>query len=121
GNRKTDPRGLPFGSCERRWRNQDRKGPLRQGLWKGAVMTQVSENAAPKVTPRLKTKYQDEIKAELQKDFEYSNVMQIPGLVKIVVNMGVGEAARDSKVINGAIADLTQISGQKPQVTRAKK
>ncbi|MDN6638153.1 MAG: 50S ribosomal protein L5, partial [Yaniella sp.] len=63
----------------------------------------------------------DEIKPALQNEFEYSNVMQIPGLVKIVVNMGVGEAARDSKVINGAIADLTQISGQKPQVTRAKK
>src|SRR5699024_2779788 len=83
--------------------------------------TQVSENAAPKVTPRLKTKYQAEIKAELQKDFEYSNVMQIPGLVKIVVNLGVGDAARDSKVINGVIADLTQISDQKPQLTRAKK
>src|SRR5699024_7129289 len=105
----------------RRWRNQDRKGPFCQGLWKGAVMTQVSENAAPKVTHRLKTKYRDEIKPALQNEFEYSNVMQIPGLVKIVVNMGVGEAARDSKVINGAIADLTQISGQKPQVTRAKK
>lgn len=84
-------------------------------------MTQVSENAAPKVAPRLKTAYQDEIKPALQNEFEYSNVMQIPGLVKIVVNMGVGEAARDSKVINGAIADLSQISGQKPQVTLAKK
>lgn len=84
-------------------------------------MTQVSENAAPKVIPRLKTKYRDEIKGELQKEFEYSNVMQVPGLEKIVVNMGVGEAARDSKVINGAISDLTQITGQKPQVTRAKK
>src|SRR5699024_8741046 len=84
-------------------------------------MTQVSENAAPKVTPRLKTKYQDEIKPELQNQFEYANVMQVPGLVKVVVNMGVGEAARDSKVINGAIEDLTQITGQKPQVSRAKK
>src|SRR5699024_9063271 len=102
-------------------RNCDREGPLRQGLWKGAVMTQVSENAASKVTPRLKSKYRDEIKAELQNEFSYENVMQVPGLEKIVVNMGVGEAARDSKVINGAIEDLTAITGQKPQVTRAKK
>lgn len=84
-------------------------------------MTQVTEDTAPKVTPRLKTKYQDEIKAGLQNQFEYANVMQIPGLVKVVVNMGVGEAARDSKVINGAIEDLTLITGQKPQVSRAKK
>src|SRR5699024_6369029 len=94
--------------------------PFRQGLWKGAVMTQVSENAAPKVTPRLKTKYRDEIKAQLQDTFEYTNVMEVPGLVKIVVNMGVGEAARDSKVINGAVDDLSQLTGQKPQITRAK-
>src|SRR5699024_12590675 len=53
--------------------------------------------------------------------FEYTNVMEVPGLVKIVVNMGVGEAARDSKVINGAVDDLSQITGQKPQITRAKK
>lgn len=84
-------------------------------------MTQVSESAAPKITPRLKTKYQDDIRPQLQSQFEYSNVMQIPGLVKVVVNMGVGEAARDSKVIDGAIADLTRITGQKPQVSRAKK
>ena len=84
-------------------------------------MTQVSENAAPKVTPRLKTKYRDEIVAELQKEFNYGNVMQVPGLEKVVVNMGVGEAARDSKVIDGAIEDLTLITGQKPQVSRAKK
>src|SRR5690625_3338828 len=84
-------------------------------------MTQVSENAAPKVTPRLKTKYRDEIVAELQEQFDYGNVMQVPGLEKIVVNMGVGEAARDSKVIDGAIQDLTLITGQKPQISRAKK
>lgn len=82
---------------------------------------QTETTAAPKVTPRLKVKYREEIKAALQKEFNYSNVMQVPGLSKIVVNMGVGEAARDSKVINGAIEDLTAITGQKPQVTRAKK
>jgi large subunit ribosomal protein L5 len=77
--------------------------------------------AAPKVTPRLKTKYREEIKAALQSEFTYGNVMQVPGLVKVVVNMGVGEAAKDSKIIDGAIRDLTLITGQKPQVTKARK
>ena len=72
-------------------------------------------------TPRLKTRYQDEIRTKLNDEFSYENVMQIPGLTKIVVNMGVGDAARDSKVINGALEDLTAITGQKPQLRRAKK
>jgi large subunit ribosomal protein L5 len=72
-------------------------------------------------TPRLKTKYNDEIKGELNKQFGYDNVMLVPGLTKIVVNMGVGDAARDSKVIDGAINDLATITGQKPQVTKARK
>ncbi|WP_300343368.1 50S ribosomal protein L5 [Nesterenkonia sp.] len=76
---------------------------------------------AVKITPRLKTKYREEIRASLQETFGYSNVMQVPGLVKVVVNMGVGEAARDSKLIQGAVEDLTAITGQKPKVTRAKK
>ncbi len=71
--------------------------------------------------PRLKAKYKSEIAPALQKEFGYPNVMQIPGLVKVVVNTGVGEAARDSKVIEGAVADLTAITGQKPIVTKAKK
>ena len=72
-------------------------------------------------TPRLKTRYQDEIRTKLNDKYGYDNVMQIPGLTKIVVNMGVGDAARDSKVINGALEDLTAITGQKPQLRRAKK
>ena len=72
-------------------------------------------------TPRLKTRYQDEIRTKLNDEFSYDNVMQIPALTKIVVNMGVGDAARDSKVINGALEDLTAITGQKPQLRRAKK
>jgi large subunit ribosomal protein L5 len=71
--------------------------------------------------PRLKDKYQTEIVPALRDEFGYANVMQIPGLTKIVVNMGVGEAARDSKLIDGAIRDLTAITGQKPAVARAKK
>ena len=72
-------------------------------------------------TPRLKTRYREEIIPALQSEFEIKNVMQVPGLVKIVVNMGVGEAARDSKLIEGAIRDLTAITGQKPMVTKARK
>ncbi|MCH6197753.1 50S ribosomal protein L5 [Corynebacterium mastitidis] len=72
-------------------------------------------------TPRLKTVYREEIRAKLNEKYEYENVMQIPGLTKIVVNMGVGDAARDSKLINGAIEDLTLITGQKPQIRRARK
>lgn len=82
---------------------------------------QTETTAAPKVTPRLKVKYREQITAQMQDKFNYENVMQVPGLVKVVVNMGVGEAARDSKVIDGAIRDLTAITGQKPQVTRARK
>ncbi|AXE87979.1 MULTISPECIES: 50S ribosomal protein L5 [unclassified Streptomyces] len=72
-------------------------------------------------TPRLKQKYREEIAGKLRDEFKYENVMQIPGLVKIVVNMGVGDAARDSKLIEGAIRDLTTITGQKPAVTKARK
>jgi large subunit ribosomal protein L5 len=74
-----------------------------------------------KVAPRLKQRYRGQIASELRSEFGYSNVMQVPGLVKIVVNMGVGEAARDSKLIEGAIRDLAAITGQKPQVTKARK
>jgi len=71
--------------------------------------------------PRLKEKYRGEIIAKLQEEFGHANVNQVAGLTKIVVNMGVGDAAKDSKLIEGAIADLTAITGQKPQVTKAKK
>jgi large subunit ribosomal protein L5 len=74
-----------------------------------------------KVTPRLKARYQSEIKGALTEQFKLENVMQVPGLVKVVVNMGVGDAARDSKLIEGAIRDLATITGQKPQVTKARK
>ena len=76
--------------------------------------------AEPKVAPRLKTRYREEIIPALRSEFEIANIMQVPGLTKIVVNMGVGEAARDSKLIEGAIRDLATITGQKPQVTKAR-
>ena len=74
-----------------------------------------------KTQPRLKQRYQEEIKPSLHSDFDYSNVMQVPGVVKVVVNMGVGDAAKDSKLIEGAVRDLTAITGQKPVVTKARK
>ncbi len=70
---------------------------------------------------RLKARYKSEIKDALTKQFGFTNPMQIPTLVKVVVNMGVGEAARDSKLIEGAIRDLATITGQKPQVTKSRK
>ncbi len=70
--------------------------------------------------PRLKARYAEEIAPALQKEFGFENVMQIPRVTKVIVNMGVGEAARDSKLIEGAIRDLTTITGQKPQVTKAR-
>ncbi|WP_309081117.1 50S ribosomal protein L5 [Zhihengliuella sp.] len=74
-----------------------------------------------KIQPRLRGKYLGEVRDALQAEFKYANVMQVPTLTKVVVNMGVGEAAKDSKLIEGAVRDLTQITGQKPVVTRARK
>jgi large subunit ribosomal protein L5 len=76
--------------------------------------------ATPKrpAIPRLKERYRAEIAPALKEQFGYANVMQIPGLVKIVVNMGVGEAARDAKLIDGAVRDLATITGQRPAVAQ---
>lgn len=76
--------------------------------------------SATSTQPRLKARYRSEIAASLKDEFKYDNVMQTPRVVKVVVNMGVGEAARDAKLIEGAIRDLTTITGQKPQVTKAR-
>ena len=73
------------------------------------------------LAPRLKGRYKAEIAPALKSKFGYKNSMQIPTLTKVVVNMGVGEAARDSKLIEGAIRDLATITGQRPQVTRSRK
>ena len=73
------------------------------------------------LAPRLKGRYKSEIAPALKSKFGYKNSMQIPTLTKVVVNMGVGEAARDSKLIEGAIRDLATITGQRPQVTRSRK
>ncbi|MDA8368831.1 MAG: 50S ribosomal protein L5 [Nocardiopsaceae bacterium] len=82
-------------------------------------MTVTTDTAAPAM-PRLKEKYRSEIIPGLREEFGIANIMQVPGLTKIVVNMGVGEAARDAKLIQGAVADLSAITGQKPRINRAK-
>ncbi|GAB3448644.1 50S ribosomal protein L5 [Phycicoccus ginsengisoli] len=81
----------------------------------------MTDTIAEKSAPRLKTRYSDEIKGQLLEQFGYANVMQVPGVVKVVVNMGVGDAAKDAKLIEGAIRDLSAITGQKPLVTKARK
>jgi large subunit ribosomal protein L5 len=80
-----------------------------------------TEATQQRVTPRLKERYRAEIAPALREEFGFPNVMQVPALVKISVNMGVGDAARDAKLIEGAVKDLGIITGQKPAVARAKK
>jgi len=83
--------------------------------------TEEPRTRTPVPAPRLKLRYRQEIAPALREEFGYANVMQIPTLTKIVVNMGVGEAARDAKLIDGAVRDLAVITGQKPAIARARK
>lgn len=83
-------------------------------------MTKTAKKAEASL-PRMQALYNEKIRAELQKQFNYSNPMQVPKLEKIVINMGLGEAVEDSKVIDAAVGELTLISGQKPVVTRSRK
>ena len=85
------------------------------------TIEQTQTEGTQKVAPRMKTRYREEIAPALMSEFGSPNPMQVPGLTKIVVNMGVGDAARDSKLIEGAIRDLATITGQKPSVTKARK
>ena len=80
----------------------------------------MSEATIERTRPRLKLRYREEIAAAMREQFGYANVMQIPTVTKIVVNMGVGEAAKDAKLIDGAVRDLTAITGQKPAIAKAK-
>jgi large subunit ribosomal protein L5 len=85
------------------------------------MSTETSTETERAPYPRLKQRYREEIAPALREEFDFGNVMQIPTVTKVIVNMGVGEAARDSKLIDGAIRDLAAITGQKPQVTKARK
>jgi large subunit ribosomal protein L5 len=113
----TEPAGQARGS---RGRNQgSRTGAAGARSGDGAAQGAAGVEAPPR--PRLKERYLSEIAPALREEFSYRNVMQVPGLSKIVVNMGVGDAARDAKLIDGAVRDLSLITGQKPAVARAKK
>ena len=83
-------------------------------------MTVTNDITAPPM-PRLKEKYRNELIPALKEEFGIANIMQVPTLTKISVNMGIGEAARDAKLIEGAVADLSAITGQKPKINRAKR
>jgi large subunit ribosomal protein L5 len=105
-------------------------GPPARARGEAAASTSAAQEAgaggtatavAEAVPPRLRDRYRTEIAPALREEFGFANVMQIPTLTKIVVNMGVGEAARDAKLIEGAVRDLTLITGQKPAVARARK
>ncbi len=83
--------------------------------------TETTTEGSEKLQPRLKLRYREQIRDALNEQFKYANVMQIPTVVKVVVNMGIGEAARDAKLINGAVNDLSLITGQRPEIRRARK
>lgn len=93
------------------------KAPAKKAPAKKAV----AADSSAKALPRLKAHYRAEIIAELTKEFGFSNPHQVPNLTKIVVNMGVGDAAKDGKLIDGAVKDLTAITGQRPQINLARK
>jgi large subunit ribosomal protein L5 len=97
-----------------------KQAPASQGKGAASASDAPAAAVAPP-RPRLQERYLSEITPALREEFGYANVMQVPGLSKIVVNMGVGEAARDAKLIDGAVRDLSVITGQKPSVTRARK
>ncbi|MDQ3165828.1 MAG: 50S ribosomal protein L5 [Actinomycetota bacterium] len=84
------------------------------------MVTTTEQPVPAREVPRLKQRYREKILPALRQEFDFGNVMQVPDLTKIVINMGVGEAARDSKLIEGAVRDLAAISGQKPSVSRAR-
>ena len=84
-------------------------------------MSTTTTETSTRAVPRLKQRYREEIVTALRSDFGYANVMQVPGLTKIVVNMGVGDAAKDFKLMDGAVRDLATVTGQRPSVTKARK
>ena len=118
----TDPAGLARGSARgSRGRNQGSGTDAGQAGTRSGDAAPAGAGVEAPPRPRLRERYLSEIAPALREEFSFSNVMQVPGLSKIVVNMGVGEAARDAKLIDGAVRDLSLITGQKPAVARAKK
>src|SRR5215211_7458444 len=103
---------------------EGKKGKGKQGDAQGkqAAADVIDERpSGPKEPPRLHTFYRDQVMKDLTQQFGYKSPMQVPRIEKITVNMGVGEAVADKKIMDNAVADLTKITGQKPLVTRARK
>jgi large subunit ribosomal protein L5 len=115
------PAGGARGAKGGRGGSGDGRGSRKGAAAQAAAVADGPVDTTPPPPPRLKERYQAEVAPALREEFGYKNVMQVPGLSKIVVNMGVGEAARDAKLIEGAVRDLSLITGQKPAVARAKK
>src|ERR1700727_872387 len=101
--------------------NKTKQAPASPGQRADGAAPEAGAAAVAPPRPRLQERYFSEIAPALREEFGYANVMQVPGLSKIVVNMGVGEAARDAKLIDGAVRDLSVITGQKPAIARARK
>jgi large subunit ribosomal protein L5 len=106
------------GAQSRGGARQDGGGPRREAT---EIATAAEAIAAPSEMPRLQRRYREEVRAKLQQEFGYKNPMQVPRLEKIVINMGVGEASGDQKILDAAFAELAAISGQRPVKTLAKK
>jgi large subunit ribosomal protein L5 len=98
-----------------------RGGPPQKVVRDTAVDTGIVAQASPEELPRMLRRYRDEVRAKLSTEFGYTNPMQVPRLQKIVINMGVGDAAADQKKLDAAVSELTAIAGQKPVKTVAKK
>ncbi len=81
----------------------------------------MTQTATERPVPRLKARYRQELREKLKGDLELANIMQVPKPAKVVVNMGVGEAIREGRLLDGAVRDLAQITGQRPMVTKAKR
>ena len=109
--------GKPGGKKEQRPKGTDAKAEAKGG----AKEVKSAERPKSAVPPRLKERYRKEILPTLVREFGYSNVMQAPKIEKIVVNIGVGEAIGNAKAMDGAVKDMTLITGQKPLVVKAKK
>ena len=113
----------PKGEAKAKAQGKEGGGKAAKAAKEGpaAGATQSARPRAPKEKPRLATFYQETVKPALMEKFKYSSSMQAPRFEKIVINMGVGDAIQDQKLLEGAVVELTQISGQKPSIRRAKK
>jgi len=118
---RRDPAQRATGQRDPAQRDTAQRDTGQDGSAPDGATAEAAAAAAERVPPRLRERYRSEIAPALREEFKYDNVMQVPGLAKIVVNMGVGEAARDAKLIDGAVRDLAIITGQKPAVARARK